>query len=586
MKATIVIPTRDRWATLARTLPTVLAQEAAGGEFEVLVIDDGSGNAPCDVVQRASDRGRIRLLRQDGRGPAAARNRGLAEARGEVVLFLDDDICCPPGLLALHLAAHRERQELVSYGPILLAPDSPPSLIAESTGAWYEGYWRRVALEGGIRLPADTLLAANCAISRTTLVALGGFDEAIASKEDTELGIRLWKRGTPMRFVPDAICHELFVKSTARFVADDGERWGRAEIYLCRKHPEYRPHSGLTTLGGGGLRKRAARRVLSGLPPVLETLVLPLYRLAEAPFVPKAVRRRAMAAALLHHRAAFLRGARREAGGWGPLRAAFGARLPALLYHYVGPPVPGVPEALVISPQAFARHMRWLALLGYEGIRLSDWSSWREEGGPLPRKPVAITFDDGYAATAAHALPMLERHGFAATVFAVTGQIGGSNAWDAAKGVAELPLMNDREIRAWSRRAVEFGAHSRSHADLTRLAPQARSTEIAGSRDDLEGLTGRSVTSFAYPYGYHDAATRAMVAEAFDAAVTCDEGMNSLATDPCLMRRTLVQPGDNFIDYAGRVLFGFSPLNRLRSRMAIRRRLGSALGILRRRRAA
>lgn len=582
MKASIIIPTRDRWETLARTLPAVLGQEVPGGELEVLVVDDGSRNAPCEVVLRASSRGQVRLLRQDGRGPAAARNRGLAEARGAVVLFLDDDIFCTPGLLAFHLEAHRGQDDLVTYGPILLAPGSPPTLVAESTGAWYEAYWRRVAQEGGIRLPGDTLLAANCAISRETLVAIGGFDEAIASKEDTELGIRLWKRHTPMRFVRDALCHELFVKSTGRFAAHDGRRWGRAEVYLCRKHPEYRPHSGLITLGGGRLRTRAARRILAALPSALEACILPLYRLAEASFVPKWLRRRGMATMHLHHRAAFIRGACRESGGWGALMAAFGARLPTLLYHYVGPRLPGVPEALTISPQAFSRHMRWLALLGYQGIRVSDWSSWRKQGKPLPRRPVAITFDDGYAATAAHALPILERHGFAATVFIVTGQIGGSNAWDASKGVAELPLMSEREIGEWSEKDVEFGAHSRSHRDLTLLAFEARSPEVAGSRDDLERLIGGNVRSFAYPYGFHDAATQAIVAGVFDAAITCDEGMNSLGTDPHLLRRTLVQPGDNFVDFAGRVLFGFSPLNRLRTRMAIRRRFNSALGMLRR----
>src|SRR5262249_13315024 len=92
--------------------------------------------------------------------------------------------------------------------------------------------------------------------------------------------------------------------------------------------------------------------------------------------------------------------------------------------------------------------------------------------------------------------------------------------------------------------------------------------EMAGSRADLEKIVGGPVASFAYPYGFHDEGTRAVVAEVFESAITCEEGMNSLSTDPCRLRRTMIQPKDTLVDLAWRVSIGRSPIERLRSRLA------------------
>ena len=77
---------------------------------------------------------------------------------------------------------------------------------------------------------------------------------------------------------------------------------------------------------------------------------------------------------------------------------------------------------------------------------------WRREGKGLPDKPVLLTFDDGYADLAEYALPVLRRYGFGAGVFIVTGQVGGTNAWDEARSSGTHHLLTREQIRYWAPR--------------------------------------------------------------------------------------------------------------------------------------
>ena len=105
----VVIPTRNRRATLVDTLARVLAQECPSSGFEVIVVDNGSTDETADALADLARRsgGRLRGLREPLRGPAAARNTGAAAASGEVIVFLGDDTePADDQLLASHAAHH------------------------------------------------------------------------------------------------------------------------------------------------------------------------------------------------------------------------------------------------------------------------------------------------------------------------------------------------------------------------------------------------------------------------------------------------------------------------------------------------
>ena len=258
-------------------------------------------------------------------------------------------------------------------------------------------------------------------------------------------------------------------------------------------------------------------------------------------------------------------------------------RLPVLLYHHVGPELPGTNPALTVSPQQFEAQMRLLARRGYSSIGLPEWVNNCRKGKPSSAKRVLITFDDGYADTATFALPILRRFDFGATVYVVTGQIGGSNRWDQQRWSFAHRLMSAKEIGYWAKEGIGFGAHSRSHPDLTAQGSDELEEEVAGSAADLASILGSRPLSFAYPYGIYDGKVRDCVRRSFDVALTCDEGLNSLTTDLYLLRRAEILPSDSMLDFTCRLALGWLPIARLRRVLSghassAKRRLWAAAG--------
>ena len=207
--------------------------------------------------------------------------------------------------------------------------------------------------------------------------------------------------------------------------------------------------------------------------------------------------------------------------------------------------------------------MGWLVRHGYSGVGLSDWLAWLREGKPLPEKPVLITFDDGYADVAEHALPVLGRYGFSAVVYVVSGQVGKTKTWGHPEISESSRLMTADQIRSWMEKGIEFGAHGRTHANLTKLEGDRLAEEIEGSADDLMRILGVRTASLAYPYGASNRRVREAAAGVFELALGREEGLNGLSTDPLLLRRTRVSAAGSRFAFANRVRLGFSPLRYL-----------------------
>lgn len=205
--------------------------------------------------------------------------------------------------------------------------------------------------------------------------------------------------------------------------------------------------------------------------------------------------------------------------------------IPILTYHQIDTPPPrGVPyRSLVVSPGSFARQLSLLQALGYRGLSMSALEPYLrgEEHG----KVVGITLDDGYVNNLEHALPALRRHGFSATCYIVSGQLGGSNVWDHAKGIAARPLMDAAQLREWVAGGQEIGAHSRNHVALPGCDEATARQEIAGCKSDLERLVAAPVRHFCYPYGQFSPVHVAMVREAGYASATTTVRARTLESD-------------------------------------------------------
>ncbi|HUN92911.1 MAG TPA: polysaccharide deacetylase family protein [Burkholderiaceae bacterium] len=232
--------------------------------------------------------------------------------------------------------------------------------------------------------------------------------------------------------------------------------------------------------------------------------------------------------------------------------------IPILMYHQVDAAPPrGTPaRGMVVSPGSFARQMRMLAVLGWRGVAMRDVVAQLD--APDGERIVGITFDDGYLNNLEHAVPILQRHGFSATCYAVSSLIGDFNRWDDGKGIARKPLMNADHWRRWVDAGMEIGAHGRRHLDLTTLDDEAARDEIAGSRDALEALFAVPVRHFCYPYGRFEARHRAIVAEAgFASATTVRRGRATRASDRLELPRVLVAQSTHLGHFLLKVATGY-----------------------------
>ncbi|MGA2992556.1 MAG: polysaccharide deacetylase family protein [Candidatus Korobacteraceae bacterium] len=216
-------------------------------------------------------------------------------------------------------------------------------------------------------------------------------------------------------------------------------------------------------------------------------------------------------------------------------------KVPVLLFHDVSPDAAGKAPGITIAPERFREIIAWLAAHGYTGISARDWLNAQNRKGTLPEKPIVITFDDAYASITDYALPILQSHGFRATVFVVSGLIGGASEWDAHTW-RPLPLMDAEQIRAWAASGIEFGSHSRNHCDLTTLTESDLLRETATSQDELASIVGSPIMSFAYPYGSHNKAIRQIVSQKYSLAFTVVKGVVTPDIDPMLCCRIEVLP--------------------------------------------
>jgi peptidoglycan/xylan/chitin deacetylase (PgdA/CDA1 family) len=194
--------------------------------------------------------------------------------------------------------------------------------------------------------------------------------------------------------------------------------------------------------------------------------------------------------------------------------------IPILMYHQIDtrPARGAMMRGLVVSPPSFNRQMALLKALGYQGLSMSALMPYLR--GEKQGKVCGITFDDGYLNNLEYALPTLQRYGFSATCYLVSGHLGGTNSWDHAKGIAPKPLMQASYAREWVASGQEVGAHTRTHADLTQLTEAQSLYEIAVCKHELEDATGAAVTQFCYPYGHYTASHVAQVQEAGYAGAT------------------------------------------------------------------
>lgn len=213
------------------------------------------------------------------------------------------------------------------------------------------------------------------------------------------------------------------------------------------------------------------------------------------------------------------------------------------MYHRVEEiPPDAIYRTNFVRPAQFREQLSALRDWGYTSITFDDWLAYRYRGARIPARPLILTFDDGYRSVADNAWAALRSHGFSATTFLVTGQLGGTNAWDANE--RQDPLLSTDDVLTLQREGMHFGSHTHSHRVLTRLAAADLDAELRQSRRDLEQLLGKPVSALAYPFNNQNRAVRRAARDAgYTVAVRGTGRMNRRTTDPMALRRLRVDDG-------------------------------------------
>jgi len=559
VRISVVVATFNRRASLKNLLESLFRQDIEPARMEIIVVIDGSTDGTQDMLGELRSPCSMRVLAQGNAGQAAARNAGWQLASAAVVLFLDDDLECPPNLLSVHLAAHGVSDDCVVVGRIDSSADGRPTLAHDLLRRQLLAWEQRLAQSPELRWPEDAYVSTNCSVSRRLLEVVGGFDPSFyRALEDHDLGLRLWAQSGRFVYEPKAVVQQKYSKASVDAVRD--EIWyGRCEVLLGQKYPSSLQHTLLARLAAMGWWRQRLLRLFAAFPASARLVLgvpISLIERIPAPESAMALGRRMLA---FWMQATRLRAAVQAMGGWTAFDATFSRRLAVLMYHHVGSARTGTYPDLTVSAETFERQISALARRGYTGISPTDYLSWRLGKSALPSRAVMVTFDDGYADIAQYAFPVLASFGFGSCVFIVTGEIGGTNSWDEARGSATHRLLTREQIGEWQGKVVEFGGHSRTHVSLPSTALRELNEEIAGCRVDMQHLTGLCPVAFAYPYGDFDSRVVAEVRTAFSLAFTAEEGLNYLSTDPHLLRRTMVLPRDSGRVVVLRALLGYSP---------------------------
>jgi glycosyltransferase involved in cell wall biosynthesis len=235
----VITPTRDKRGLLERTLRALAGQDLPPEEYEVVVADDGSADdTPAFLSSYVPRHGFASVRLTENRGRAAARNRALDRATGDLVVFLDDDMELVPGFLRAHRDFHRAHGPAIGVGNVINHPEvvaAPIDRYMSTRGA------QKIKDRGP--LPWKYFTTNNSSVMRSDLEGVGRFDEGFVHYgfEDLELGLRLAEmRALPIRFVAEARSYHIHPHTLDDVLAKK-TICGRSSLrYLFARHPETR----------------------------------------------------------------------------------------------------------------------------------------------------------------------------------------------------------------------------------------------------------------------------------------------------------------------------------------------------------
>ncbi len=260
------------------------------------------------------------------------------------------------------------------------------------------------------------------------------------------------------------------------------------------------------------------------------------------------------------------------------MKQADTSSIPVLMYHSISTEAePGISSyyKIVTTPLKFCVHMKILEHGNYRTCSTAVIESLPSDIGPNAKRPVLITFDDGYADFYRNAYPALKERGFTATMYLPTAYIG-----DRRQSFNGRECLTWSEVRELSANGVEFGSHTVTHPKLYSLKRASILDELSRSKEAIEDRISKPVHSFAYPYAFPQTDAEfvrslrdMLVAAGYRTCVTTMIGSARRLGDPLMIERLPVNDEDDPALFQAKLDGGYDWMAGLQSAVKLAKRL-------------
>ncbi len=224
--------------------------------------------------------------------------------------------------------------------------------------------------------------------------------------------------------------------------------------------------------------------------------------------------------------------------------------IPILMYHKIPHSKLESQHKIFVTAKNFEQHLKFFKAWGFTTItfnELQDFKSARKDFSLFPKKPLLLTFDDGYVDNLEIASPLLKKYGFKAQLFLLANAKINSNEWDHSPTEKSHQIVAGNERQKWKSSAFVIGSHGFSHERITAMEEEKARAELRLSKQELEKEFGANISVYAFTYGDTNLQMAQMAFdEGYDYAVNTDSGGLLIEEDPYCIFRVNIFPDETF----------------------------------------
>ncbi len=224
--------------------------------------------------------------------------------------------------------------------------------------------------------------------------------------------------------------------------------------------------------------------------------------------------------------------------------------IPVLMYHKLPKSAPDSQHKIYVTAENFEKHLKIFKFLGFTALTFSELSLYRKgllQFRNFPKKPLVLTFDDGYRDNLEIASPLLKKYGYRAQLFLLANKEISSNVWDQDSKEPAHEIVSGADRQKWKDSAFEIGSHGFSHQKITEFTPQLAFDELKISKQELEKEFNVPVISYAFTYGTTNEQSAQLAEDAgYEFALNTDSGGYHIEENPYSIFRVNIFPEENF----------------------------------------